>query len=81
MTGKHRFGATLLIVSVMTVTCGSLGASPLGHRAMLGDEGTPALTAFVEWMSSLFSWSRSQGKVSKPTRPKVAVQVDPDGKH
>ena len=79
MTGKYRFGATLLIVSAMT--CGSLNASPLGHRAMLADEGIPSLTALVDWVSSLFLWSGSTGKASKPSRAKVAAQVDPDGKH
>lgn len=79
MTGKHRFGATLLIVSAMT--CGSLGAAPLGHRAMLGDDGVPALTAFVDWVSSLCLWSESQSKSPRHRPSKVGAQVDPDGQH
>jgi hypothetical protein len=78
MTGKTRFGAALLIVS--TMTCGSLGASPLSHRAMLGDDGTPTLTALVDWVSSLF-WGGLHGKTPKPPRSKYASQVDPDGNH
>jgi len=79
MTGKIRFGAALLIVSAMT--CGSLGASPLGHRAMLGDDGVPTLTALADWVSSLFSWSELQSKVRKHPRIKVGAQIDPDGSH
>jgi hypothetical protein len=79
MTSKIRFGAALLIVSAMT--CGTLGASPLGHRAMLGDDGSPALTAFVDWVSSLFSWSEHQSRVRKHPGTKVGAQIDPDGNH
>ncbi len=79
MTGKLRFGAILLIVASMTR--GSLGASPLSHRAMLGGEEAPALNALVDWVSSLFSWSELQSKTRKHPRAKVGAQIDPDGNH
>lgn len=79
MTGKIRFGAALLIVSAMT--CGTLGASPLSHRAMLGDDGAPSFTAVVDWIGSFFSWSGVHGKTPKPPRAKTANQMDPDGNH
>ena len=79
MTGKIRFGAVLLIVSAMT--CGRLEASPLSHRAMLGEEGVPALTAIVDWVSSLFSWGGPQAKSPRHRAAKVGAQVDPDGQH
>jgi hypothetical protein len=79
MTGKIRFGAALLVVSALT--CGSLGASPLSHRAMPGDGGVPGLTALVDWVSSVLSWGRLHGKTPKPPRSKYASQMDPDGNH
>jgi hypothetical protein len=79
MTGKIRFGAVLLIVSAMT--CGSLGASPVVHRAMLGEEGVPSLTAIVDWVSSLFSWGGLDFKSPRHRTAKVGAQIDPDGQH
>jgi hypothetical protein len=78
MTGKIRCGTTLLIAAALT--CGSLGAAPVGHRAMLGDDGVPVITAFVDWVSSLF-WVGSHSKVPRQPRSKYASQVDPDGHH
>ncbi len=79
MTGKIRYGAVRMIVSAMT--CGSLEASPLSHRAMLGEDGVPALTAIVDWVSSLFSWGGLDFRSPRHRTAKVGAQIDPDGQH
>ena len=79
MSSKLRGAAAVLIVSAMT--CGSLSAISLEPRASLGDTGTFSLNAIVHWMAHVFSWGEPHGKLPKPPRSKVAVQVDPDGHH
>jgi hypothetical protein len=48
---------------------------------MLRDNEVPTLTAFTDWVVSLFSWGAPQGKVPKSPRTKYASQMDPDGHH
>jgi hypothetical protein len=78
MSRKLRFASVFLIA--FSITCGSLSASPLG-RGMLRDDEVPTLTAFVDWVVSLFSGTAPQGKVPRPPRAKYASQLDPNGNH
>jgi hypothetical protein len=75
MSRKIRFAIASLIIS--SLTAGSLSAFPLGHPAMPADREAGALTLFVGWVSSLFSWSPPHA--AKPPQSKVANQLDPNG--
>jgi hypothetical protein len=78
MSRKFRFASVSL--TVLSITCGSLSASPLG-RGMLRDDEVPTLTAFVDWVSSIFSWEKPRHQVVSPLRPKIGNQLDPNGNH
>ena len=78
MSRKIRFAIASLIIS--SLTAGSLSAFPLGHPTRPAGREAGALTLFVGWVSSLFSWSPPQA--AKPPRPphsKIANQLDPNG--
>jgi hypothetical protein len=78
MSRKIRFAIASLIIS--SLTAGSLSAIPLGHPAMPADRETGALTLFVDWVASLFSWSPPHAaKPPQPPHSKVASQLDPNG--
>jgi hypothetical protein len=78
MSRKIRFAIASLIIS--SLTAGSLSAFPLGYPTMPADREAGALTLFVDWVASLFSWSPPQA--AKPPRSpysKYASQLDPNG--
>jgi hypothetical protein len=78
MSHKIRFAVAALIIS--SLTAGSLNAVPLGHPTMPADREAGALTLFVGWVSSLFSWSPPQAaKPPQAPHSKVASQLDPNG--
>jgi hypothetical protein len=78
MSRKLQFVAALLILSSLSL--GTLNALPLPPAHAVSHEGG-VLVAVVDWVTSLFSWDRSQAKAPRPPRSKIAVQVDPDGSH
>jgi hypothetical protein len=74
MSRTVRTAAVLLILA--TLTCGSLGALPLGPR--LAPDGF--LTAVVEWVVSLLTPDRLARDTPKPPPPtKDGAVVDPSG--
>ena len=78
MSRKIRFAIASLII--YSLTAGSLSAFPLGPPAVPADREGGALTLFVGWVSSLFSWSLPH--TAKPPRSphsKYASQMDPNG--
>jgi hypothetical protein len=77
MSRKIRFAIASLIIS--SLTAGSLSAFPLGHPMMPADREAGALTLFVGWVASLFSWS--QPHAERPPQSKMGTQLDPDGHH
>jgi hypothetical protein len=79
MSRKIRLAATLLIV--LSLTAGRLSAFPLGHSPVFADRDNGALTIFVDWVASLFSWHQPQGKTPRHAQSKMATQLDPDGNH
>jgi len=80
MSRKIRFAIASLIISSLTAV--SLSASPLGHSRMPRDREAGALTLFVGWVASLFSWSPPPA-AKPPQSPysKYASQLDPNGGH
>jgi hypothetical protein len=80
MSRTVRFAAALL--TLVTLTCGSLGALPLGPRpAPTETEGAGFLTAVVEWLAAVFAPERTGGDVPQPPPPqsKDTGGVDPLG--
>jgi hypothetical protein len=77
MSHKIRFVIASLIIS--SLTAGSLSAFPLGHPMRPADREAGALTMFVDWVASLFSWSPQHAE--RPAQSKMATQLDPDGHH
>lgn len=78
MSRTSRLIIASLVISLLTA--GSLSAFPLGHPAMSADREAGALTLFVDWVASIFSWSPPQA--AKPPRSpysKYASQLDPNG--
>jgi hypothetical protein len=75
MSRKLRFVVALLIL--FSLSLGTLNASPLRHAQGLAEEGS-TLSAVVSWVASLFSWSRP---ASHHPRPKLTLQIDPNGGH
>jgi hypothetical protein len=79
MSRKLNFIAALLILSSLCL--GALNALPL-HPASASVHEEGVLVAVTDWLASLFSWGRPQGKDPKPPRPtKYANQLDPNGGH
>jgi hypothetical protein len=78
MSRKIRFAIASLIIS--SLTAGSLSAFPLGHPMVPADREAGAITAFIDWVASLFSWSPPHA-AEPPQAPhsKVASQLDPNG--
>lgn len=80
MSRKIRLAIASLIIS--SLTAGNLSAFPLGHPTMPTGREAGALTLFVGWVASLFSWSSPHA--AKPPRSpssKYASQLDPNGGH
>ncbi len=77
MSRKIRFVMASLIIS--SLTAGSLSAFPLGHRTMPTDREGGALTLFVGWVASFFSWSPPHPEKPSPSKKDVASQLDPNG--
>ena len=78
MSRKLQFIAALLILSSLSL--GSLSALPLSPVHAVGHEGG-VLVAVMDWVASLFFWERSHAKAPRPSRSKIAAQLDPDGCH
>ncbi len=77
MSRTVRFASTLLILAVLT--CGSLGAWPLGvPMAPAETSGGDFLTAVVEWIGSIFAPERPAGDNPVP-QAKEGVCIDPAG--
>jgi hypothetical protein len=76
MSRKIRFVIASLIIS--SLTAGTLSAVPLGHPTMPMDSEAGAITLFVGWVASLFSWNPPD---AGPPQSKVASQLDPNGDH
>lgn len=81
MSRTARFASTLLVLAALT--CGSLGAWPLGLRmAPAKDGGDDFLTGVVEWIVSILGPERSSGEAPKPPQPtKDGSTLDPHGGH
>jgi hypothetical protein len=80
MSRKLRFAAALLILA--SLTCGSLGALPLGPRITPAESARgDFLTAVVEWIASLFALEPAVGKVPTLPQTKDGVHIDPSGNH
>ncbi len=81
MSRTVRFASTLLILAVLT--CGSLGAWPLGlPNAPTLDGGGDLLTAVVEWIASILAPDHpSGGDTPSPESPPTmkGTQIDPHG--
>jgi hypothetical protein len=79
MSRKLNFIVALLILSSLCL--GALNALPLHPTQAASHEGG-ALVAVVDWIASMFSWSKLHGKAPKPPLPtKYANQMDPNGGH
>jgi hypothetical protein len=77
MSRTVRFAAALLVVA--SLTCGSLGALPLGSRIMPAESARgDFLTAFVEWIASLLAPDQPSGEATKPPT-KDGSTLDPHG--
>jgi hypothetical protein len=77
MSRKIRFAIASLII--FSLTAGSLSAFPLGHPTMPEDREAGALTLFVGWVASLFSWSPPHSEKPSQSKKDVASQLDPNG--
>jgi hypothetical protein len=78
MSPKIRCAAALVIL--VALTCGSLGALPLGSHAVLpeSDRGG-VLAAVVDWFIALFTPDQASRQAHKPAHTKAGSQADPNG--
>lgn len=78
MSRRVRFASVLLILGALT--CGSLGALPLGLRPVPAESTRIGfVTAVVEWIASLFTPDRETGRAPAAAQPKGGTNVDPNG--
>lgn len=78
MSRTVRFTSTLFILAALT--CGSLGAWPLGLRVTPAtDGGGDFMAEVVEWIASFLTPGRPTGEVRKPAPTKDSACVDPSG--
>jgi hypothetical protein len=75
MSRKLQFVAALLVI--YSLSLGTLSAMPLRHPKVPAEQGS-TLNAVVSWAVSLFSVGRP---ASRHPRPKLTLQIDPNGGH
>ncbi|HEV8577981.1 MAG TPA: hypothetical protein VGX68_02770 [Thermoanaerobaculia bacterium] len=75
MSRKIRFAVALTLA---VLTCGSLGALPLGSPIASAERGD-FLTAIVEWIVSVFVPEQPSEGAPKPAQLKDNGTMDPNG--
>jgi hypothetical protein len=77
MSPKIRLTSAVLVL--VALSCGSLGALPLGPRGVLPESGKGVLVAVVEWFVSLLLPEPYPRETPKPAQIKSGQAADPNG--